>query len=145
MLIESIAIGLIVGFVFYEYVGFSPGGLIVPGYIALRLDQPLMVISTLIIALFVYGLVVALSQIAVIYSRRRFLLMVITGFACQWLLQGSVIPLWFDHSENEAIGYIIPGLLANDIDRQRGIPTISSLIIVSAIVKLILITLGFFR
>jgi len=40
MIYQAIGIGVMVSFAFYEIVGFSPGGIVVPGYIALFLDQP---------------------------------------------------------------------------------------------------------
>ena len=41
MIYQSIGIGLIVSLVFSEILGLAAGGLIVPGYIALYLDQPM--------------------------------------------------------------------------------------------------------
>ncbi|HPF70070.1 MAG TPA: poly-gamma-glutamate biosynthesis protein PgsC/CapC, partial [Candidatus Krumholzibacteria bacterium] len=37
--------------VFSEILGLAAGGLVVPGYIALYLDQPLRVLSTILVAL----------------------------------------------------------------------------------------------
>jgi hypothetical protein len=44
--------------------------------------------------------------------------------------------------EGDAIGYIIPGLIANEMARQRVIPTACTLIGLSAAVRLILVALG---
>jgi len=33
MIYHSIGIGVMVGFAFYEIFGFSPGGIVVPGYV----------------------------------------------------------------------------------------------------------------
>ncbi|MFA7203055.1 MAG: poly-gamma-glutamate biosynthesis protein PgsC/CapC, partial [Candidatus Caldatribacteriota bacterium] len=35
MIYQAIGIGIAIGFLFYELVGLSPGGIVVPGYIAL--------------------------------------------------------------------------------------------------------------
>ena len=145
MLTDSIAIGLALGFFFYEWVGFSPGGFVVPGYIALYWDRPIMIISTLVISLMTYGLVHLLSQITILYGRRRFILMIITGFAFQWLFRLLVIKTHILNIEIDTIGYIIPGLIANEIGRQRILPTFSSLMIISVMVRLILIILGYLR
>ena len=40
MLIEAVGIGLFVSILYYALVGLTPGGLVVPGYIALHLPQP---------------------------------------------------------------------------------------------------------
>ena len=40
MIYQSIGLGLVVSLVFSEILGLAAGGLVVPGYIALYLDQP---------------------------------------------------------------------------------------------------------
>ncbi|RXG66319.1 poly-gamma-glutamate biosynthesis protein PgsC, partial [Candidatus Atribacteria bacterium 1244-E10-H5-B2] len=51
MIYQAIGIGIVVSFAFYEIVGLSPGGIVVPGYIALFLDQPIRILVTLLVAL----------------------------------------------------------------------------------------------
>ena len=145
ILTESIAIGLVLGFLFYEWIGFLPGGLVVPGYLALYWDRPFMIISTIIMSLLTYGFVHLLSRVTILYSRRRFLLMVITGFVFQWLFELLVVRTSIINIEIDTIGYIIPGLMANEMDRQRIVPTVSLVIILSAMVRLILIVFGLLR
>jgi len=145
ILTESIAIGLVLGFLFYEWIGFLPGGLVVPGYLALYWDRPFVIASTLMISLLTYGFVRLLSRVTILYSRRRFLLMVITGFVFQWLFELLVVRTSIINIEIDTIGYIIPGLMANEMNRQRIVPTVSLVIILSAMVRLILIVLGLLR
>ena len=143
--IEAIAIGLIFGFLFYEWMGFSAGGFVVPGYIALYWDRPLMVLTTLIIGLLAYGLIKVLSQVTILYGRRRFILVILAGFLLQWLFRIWVVKTHLIGIEIDTIGYIIPGLIANEMERQRILPTIVSLLIVSVLVRLTLIALGLLR
>ena len=143
ILTESIGIGLLLGFFFYECVGFSPGGLVVPGYIALYWDRPLMIVTTLGISLLTYGVVHVLSHAMILYSRRRFLLMILTGFAFRWLFEQLVIQTKIVPTEMDPIGYIIPGLIANEMNQQGILPTVSSLVILSVAVRGILILLHF--
>ena len=145
ILTVSIAIGLALGFLFYEWIGFLPGGLVVPGYIALYWDHPFMIASTLVVSLLVWGVVRALSKITILYGRRRFTLMIIMGFLFQWLFELVAIRTHLANIEIDTIGYIIPGLIANEMDRQGIVPTASMVIIVSVIVRLILIVFGFLR
>ncbi len=142
MLTESIAIGLLLGFFFYEWVGLTPGGLVVPGYIALYWDRPAMIGTTLLLSLLTFGLVHLLSRITILYGRRRFLLMVITGFALRSLFETFVVNSALFNIEIDTIGYIIPGLIANEMGRQKAIPTVSSLVILSVLVRLVLLLLG---
>jgi poly-gamma-glutamate biosynthesis protein PgsC/CapC len=141
LLTEAVAIGLVLGFFCYEWTGFSPGGFVVPGYVALYWDRPVMVAVTLALALLVYLAVEGISRVAVVYGRRRFTLAVLIGFAAHWLLQSSS-PAWGLPLESDAIGFIIPGLIANEMARQRVIPTACTLVGLSVAVRLVLVALG---
>jgi gamma-polyglutamate biosynthesis protein CapC len=141
LLTESIAVGLVLGFFFYEWVGLSAGGLVVPGYIALYWDRPLMIAVTLALSLATFALVRLLARVTILYGRRRFVLMVIVGFFFRWLFEVFVMRTGLIAIEIDTIGYIIPGLIANEMERQRVLPTMFSLLIISVLVRLILIAL----
>jgi poly-gamma-glutamate biosynthesis protein PgsC/CapC len=142
LLAEAIAIGLVLGFFCHEWLGLSPGGFVVPGYIALYWDRPGAVAATLALALLVFLAVGALSRISVLYGRRRFALMLLAGFAGQWLLQWAALQTGFPPIEIDAIGYIIPGLIANEMSRQQVLPTVCTLVAVSVAVRLVLVLTG---
>ncbi len=144
-LAESIAIGLAFGFLFYEWVGLSAGGFVVPGYIALQLSHPLLLAGTLATSLLTYFSVKAASRYTILYGRRRFILMVLTGFAWQWLFRAALIQQVIRTDETDILGFIIPGLIANEMERQRILPTLLTLLAVSVMVRLVLIALGMVR
>jgi len=144
-LAESIAIGLVLGFFFYEWVGLSAGGFVVPGYIALQLGSPLLLAGTLMTSLLTYASVKAASRYIILYGRRRFILMVLAGFAWQWLFKAAVIQQFALTTDTDILGFIIPGLIANEMDRQRILPTLFTLLIISIMVRLVLIGLGAVR
>ena len=139
MIYQAIGIGVMVSFAFYEIVGFSPGGIVVPGYIALFLDQPIRILVTLLVALLTYFAVKILSNYIILYGRRRFLTMVLVSFLLKWLIEEMIIKMPIPGIELRSIGYIIPGLIANEMRRQGIFPTIYSLAIVSIFVRLILL------
>ena len=139
MIYQAIGIGIVVSFGFYEIVGLSPGGIVVPGYIALFLDQPIRILVTLLVALLTYFIIKKLSNYIILYGRRRFLAMVLIGFLLKWLVEEIIVIMPISGIELRSIGYIIPGLIANEMRRQGILPTIYSLIIVSIIVRLILL------
>jgi poly-gamma-glutamate biosynthesis protein PgsC/CapC len=139
MIYQAIGIGVMVSFAFYEIVGFSPGGIVVPGYIALFLDQPVRILITLAVALLTYLVVIQLSNYVILYGRRRFLTMVLVSFLLKWLIEEIIIKMPISGIELRSIGYIIPGLIANEMRRQGIFPTIYSLAIVSILVRLILL------
>jgi poly-gamma-glutamate biosynthesis protein PgsC/CapC len=139
MIYQAIGIGVMVSFAFYEIIGLSPGGIVVPGYIALFLDQPVRILITLAVALLTYLVVIQLSNYVILYGRRRFLAMVLVSFLLKWLIEEIIIKIPISGIELRSIGYIIPGLIANEMRRQGIFPTIYSLAIVSIIVRLILL------
>ena len=139
MIYQAIGIGIVVSFAFYEIVGLSPGGIVVPGYVALFLDQPIRILVTLLVALLTYFAVKILSNYIILYGRRRFLTMVLVSFLLKWLIEEIVIKMPIPGIELRSIGYIIPGLIANEMRRQGIFPTLYSLAIVSILVRLILL------
>ena len=136
----SIGLGLVVSMFFSELLGIAAGGMVVPGYIALYLDKPQAIIYTIIISYITYFIVHSLSSIAIIYGRRRTLLMILVGFFLGWFVRttGS-IPFGKEAIDLTIVGYIIPGLIAIWMDRQGILQTITSLVTSSIIVRLILI------
>jgi poly-gamma-glutamate biosynthesis protein PgsC/CapC len=109
---------------------------IAPGYLALFVGEPGRIVSTLILALALWGLLELLSRRLILYGRRRLLLALLLGFCGkhlveQWLLPGAGITL-----DLQTIGYLIPGLIANEMVRQKPLPTLAALVIVTSVVAM---------
>lgn len=136
----SIGMGLAVGLLFAELFGVAAGGMVVPGYIALYLGHPIDVLITVASALFCFGVVKLLSPFIILYGRRRTAIMILVGYLVTMSLR-FVFPnlLGALGGEFQIIGFIIPGLLAIWMDRQGVIETVSTLTVVSVIIRLILI------
>lgn len=140
----AIGLGLVVSLLFSELFGLAAGGMVVPGYIALRLGSPVDVALTLAAAFATYLIVHALSTITIVYGRRRTVLMVLVGYLVGIFVSRisfgtlEVQPL-LGGAEFAVIGHIIPGLIAIWIDRQGWLETISTLLTASAVVRLSLI------
>lgn len=136
----SIGIGLVVSLAFSEMLGLTAGGMVVPGYMALFLDRPLLIAITLLVSYLTYFIVHALSAVMIIYGRRRTVLMILVGFSMGALIRSvGSLDLPFTHLDLTVIGYIIPGLIAIWIDRQGLVESFSALIIASVIVRITLI------
>ena len=142
ILAEAIAIGLVLGFFFYEITGLVAGGLVVPGYFALYWGQPVMMVISVLVALITWGCIKLAAQVTVLYGRRRFTVAILTGFACQWVIEWVLSGIDMANTRIDAIGYIIPGLLANEMDRQGISRTVLGLVTVSAGVRICLALLG---
>jgi poly-gamma-glutamate biosynthesis protein PgsC/CapC len=141
----SIGIGLVVSLFSSEMLGLTAGGMVVPGYIALYLDRPLVIIFTLAVSYLTYFIVHSLSAVTIIYGRRRTVLMILVGFALGALIRSfGSLELPMATIDLTIIGYIIPGLIAIWIDRQGLVESFSALITASVIVRmcLLLITGG---
>ena len=139
MVIEALFIGLVVGFLYYELVGLSPGGVIAPGYLALFTAEPFRILSTLLVATAVWGIIELLSPRLILYGRRRLLLALLLGFSCKFAVEAWIQPAAGTTVDLQSIGYMIPGLIANEMSRQKPVPTLLSLTVVTAVVAMILL------
>lgn len=136
----AIGIGLAVSLIFSEVFGVAPGGMVVPGYIALSLTQPMGVVLTLLAGFVTFAFVRLLSPVVILYGRRRTALMILTGYIVGITLRGLTAGLESTYGEGfQVIGYIIPGLIAIWLDRQGVVETFATLMTVSVIVRLVLV------
>ena len=144
----AVGLGMVLGFFLSESLGITAGGIIVPGWIALYLHQPVSVLVTFIISIIVFLIVSGLSRIMIIYGKRRLVLSLLLGFLFGYLYKFYLVDLLSDkfeflQSSTEkieigSIGHIIPGLIANHMGRQGVINTISVILIIATIVQLII-------
>lgn len=141
MIVTSFGIGIVVGFIFFELTGLTAGGIIVPGYLALYIHEPERIVLTVFISLIVYSVVRLISQFSILFGRRRFFLTILIGFVIRFAFDQLRIAGPESGLELQAIGYIIPGLIANEFYRQGVLKTILSIIIVVVFVGLILMVI----
>ena len=138
ILAYSIAIGLVLGFFLFELTGLVAGGLVTPGYFALYFDQPWLIVQALAVALAAMLLTRLASTFSVLYGRRRFIVTILLGFALQWSAAAFIWGAGLAGTRIDALGYIIPGILANEMDRQGVGRTLAVLLAVSCLVRVIL-------
>ena len=131
MITEIFLIGLVAGFLFYELVGISPGGVIGPAYFALFVLQPGKIAMTVVLSLIVFFIIKYLSAYLIIYGRRKLLLALLLSFLLKLFIDLYMQPLNAVKFDLQSIGYIIPGLIANEMTRQKVLPTLLSLGIVT--------------
>jgi len=133
MAVEALLVGLVLALLWAEATDISPGGIIVPGYLALYADRPLRLLATLAAALLTLAVYRFLARRLILFGRRRFVLMVLTGalLSQAWFL---LLPRLFPAPlELRAIGWVIPGILASNLARQKFWPTLASTAAVSAL------------
>lgn len=122
-----LVLGILISILIYEVTEISPGGIIVPGYLAMFLGQPGHIFGTLLVSGAVIGAVRFLSQHMIIYGRRKYALMLLTGLAFSGLLRGLLPMLNGLEGAFQVIGYVIPGIIAYEMDRQGAVKTASAM------------------
>ncbi|MDR0841249.1 MAG: poly-gamma-glutamate biosynthesis protein PgsC [Christensenellaceae bacterium] len=136
-------IGILLSLFFYETTGVSPGGIIVPAYFALFIGEPLRMLSTLGIALVCLLTVKLLSNYMILYGRRRYAVYVLLGLFYKALLSLVLLPNpAFFFSISASIGYLVPGILAQDAERQGALKTLAALAAVTLLTHLAQLALG---
>ncbi|MBR6271479.1 MAG: poly-gamma-glutamate biosynthesis protein PgsC [Lachnospiraceae bacterium] len=135
---EVIITGIIVSIVFSYFTSLSPAGLIVPGYIALNIGSPLKLLLTFAVSFITLGIYKLISRFTILYGQRRFALMVIISICISWLVTLLPLPV----ANVSVIGYLIPGIIAKECDRQGILKTVLSLAAAAGITVLICLLMG---
>ncbi len=142
----AIAIGIAVSMLFYEKQNLVPGGVIVPGYVALTLDRPYLLLSTFVVSIVTLFVAKKLSNYLILFGRRKFSIVMLVSFVIGWAIQTVVavaltifqVPSVGATGIFQVIGFIIPGLVANSMERQGITKTMYALVAVSVITYVIL-------
>ncbi|MBW4836133.1 MAG: poly-gamma-glutamate biosynthesis protein PgsC [Staphylococcaceae bacterium] len=140
----SLFVGVILSLVFAEKFGINPAGLVVPGYLALIFDQPIMLLSVLIISCLTYFIVNnGISKWVILYGRRKFAAMILTGMVLKFIFD-LIYPLTpFEMVEVSGIGVVIPGIIANTVQKQGVVITLSTTMLLTCITYVILFLYSF--
>jgi len=138
-----IGIGMVLSLFLTEPLGVPAGGIIVPGYIAMNLENPERLVITFGVSIITFLLVKLLSQYIMVYGKRRLVLALLIGFLLGYLSRSeNMIAASLGTAEFMVIGNIIPGLIANWMDRQGVLRTISTVLITAGITKLCIMTIS---
>jgi len=128
----TLFIGLFVSFVILETTGIYPGGIIVPGFLSFYFPFPGRIIATFAIALVTVGVYRIAASGTLLFGRRRFFFMILTGALLTSLyniLAAQVLPAGLMLADTRAVGLIIPGLMANNTEKQGIVKTFSAAVI----------------
>lgn len=131
-----LVLGVVVSLLMTELLGVSPGGVIVPGYIALYLTVPVRLGATLLDAGLALGAVHLLSRAVVLFGRRRYAVFLLAGFLVRVLMERLVPALVPEAPLLAAVGWLIPGILAADAHRQGLWRTLGALAAAALLVRL---------
>jgi poly-gamma-glutamate biosynthesis protein PgsC/CapC len=125
---------LLVSLGFIGLTGLYPGGIIVPSYLVLFLQEPQRIAGTLVAALLALAVYRLSCRWFILFGRRRFVFLILVGglWALLWF---ELFPYIFPLSlEFRVIGWVIPGLIANQFDRQGVVVTTAALVTVTVVI-----------
>lgn len=139
---ELAVLALLISLIFTELTNLLPGGIIVPFYFALYLDDPVKILATVISALIAMVVVKFLSRYTILYGRRKFALYLIIGILEKILFTY----LYFGNSYmfynlSMTIGYLVPGILGREMEKQGVLKTLGALTAVTLVIRLVQIVL----
>ena len=138
--------GICVSMMLYERLHLTTGSIVVPGYIAVFLVYPMVVIATFANALLSYAIMNHfLRKHFMLYGRTKFTLMALISISIQtlmlklspsgpWLWENN-IPLFV------GAGYVVPALIAHDMGRQ-GIKRTSKAVLLAGVIVALPIALA---
>jgi len=131
---ETAFLGLLASLLFIGVTGVHPGGVIVPSYLVLFMHTPGRIAGTLLVSLLTLFCFKLASRHLILFGTRRFVFMILVAglWTLLWLrffpalLPGSM--------EFRVIGWIVPGLIANNFEKQGVLVTAASLATVTVAV-----------
>ena len=135
---ELAILSLLVTLIFTEVTQLVPGGIVVPFFFALYLEEPVKILATLLSALIAVGAVKLIGNFTILYGRRKFALYIIIG-----LLEKALFTyLYFGNSYmfynlSMTIGYLVPGILGGQMEKQGCVKTLCALAVVVLIIKMV--------
>jgi poly-gamma-glutamate biosynthesis protein PgsC/CapC len=133
--------GIATSMVMYERRHLTTGSIVVPGYIAVFLIHPLVLIATFLNAFITFALVnKVLRRYVLLYGRTKFTVLAIVSTIIQaTLLRVSPSGPWLwerDIPLFVGVGYIVPALIAHDMARQGIAKTVKSVMLAGTIVAI---------
>lgn len=132
-----IAVGIILAICYSRRTGWSAGGLVTPGLLAVQAPAPLGFAVTLLMALLFAAILRILTKIFSLYGRERVGAALLIAIIFRLIFRGRL------GADAFWIGWIAPGLIAADIERQGMLMTLAAAVSVS-IATAITVSLIFF-
>ena len=120
-----LALGMLLGMFYYHKTGWACGGIITPGVIAMYIGDPAKVGVSIAAGLLTWMLLEVLVRFFSLYGRQRMAAAMLIALALRYPLV-SVLgesSLW--------LGWVVPGLIGADIQRQGLLSTLTAVAAVS--------------
>ncbi len=120
-----LATGILLGMLYYRQTGLACGGIITPGVVALYAHEPAALGVSLLAGLVTAVLLEGLVRFGGVYGRQRLAAALLIALALRFPLvaAGGEASLW--------LGWVVPGLLGADVQRQGVVDTLAAVVSVS--------------
>lgn len=119
----TVVVGVILSMLVYERLQLTTGGALVPAYLAMFALRPLPVVVTLLIGLATHLIVAkGIAKHRILYGRRKFEVEVLIGLTLIFVstvVAGWAAPLDPALAGMVGIGFLVPGIIAHDMGRQK--------------------------
>ena len=118
---------MLLGMFYYQRTGWACGGIITPGIVAIYIANPDKLAVSLAAGLVTWVLLELLVRQFSLYGRQRLASAMLIALALRYPLV-SVLgesSLW--------LGWVVPGLVGADIQRQGLVPTLTAVVAVSVV------------
>lgn len=121
----TIAVGIIFALFYSRRTGWSAGGLVTPGLLAVQASSPLNFAGTILLSLLFAAVLRGIGKFFALYGRERVGAALLLAILFRLIFHGrlGVDAFW--------IGWIAPGLIAVDVDRQGALMTLPAVTSVS--------------
>ena len=124
----AVALSVVLSFGLYEGFGLLTGGMVSAGYLCLFLEEPLRIVTTLVLLI---------SRATILYSRRRFMVTMLLSLIFAWIIEQALLRMALIPQDIRIIGHVVPGLIANDMYKQGVFKTLLGVLTSAAIVRLL--------
>jgi poly-gamma-glutamate biosynthesis protein PgsC/CapC len=136
----AITLGLILSLLAYEGFGLAAGGLVVPGYIALQLSAPEKLAGVFLVAVATTVILRGISRYTFVFGRRQLVLCVLVGCLLSIASRDFMnFEIGLTTVELYAVGWVVPGLIANWFLKQGILRTLCTIVISSTLVRFLVI------
>jgi len=122
-----LAVGMLLGMFYYHKTGWACGGIITPGVIAMYIGDPEKIVVSLAAGLVTWVVLEGLVRVSGIYGRQRMAAAMLIALALRYPL----VSVWGETSL--WLGWVVPGLIAADMQRQGMVATFSAVVTVSIV------------
>lgn len=120
-----LATGILLGMLYFHKTGWACGGIITPGVIAMYIGDPWKIAVSLAAGLCIWAVLELLVRLTSIYGRQRLAAALLIALALRYPL----VSVWGETSL--WLGWVVPGLVGADTQRQGLLITMSAVAAVS--------------